>query len=884
MQGAVRVWLTKPLQGVRAGGWGAPSRGARSATPDAWHDGREDDAQALARALVAASSHSSRPTGLEAVQLDGYSLSKSRRCCSLCVRCGSEHGLLQMLEATMRRQWRSMLHPATGSLRQKAQAPCTSGATEDVGAMEDVERSSMGEEEEGDEEFDAGNELDDAGMRALAHLQDNLFCVETRSTRSSAWQPLRISSRAMAGTGGLAEDGSDVESSADDARREGAAGRRSAADDDARNDSTAKEMRAEEMRVRDREWWLHRHAHQLALQQGIFEVLDRSYCPQMASRDGLVDLILFDLPNLDASSRAHPKVWLVQGPPGAGKSTLLARLSYRFQALARAQGLRGQDGQGDIVISGSKRPGMSLPALCQFLVDELWLHLRGSLHVPPYYTGRGQLDRQQQCPDAPRTQQTDSASRPDEDLQGQAGGEGDEDEGEVPADGLREEGELRGDVSVLHGGNVILSMTPCVEGVSIWADRTDYLLTTLPRILDGSSLVQLPCEVHDRLEIVLRAPATLYVLLPQPLPPQDSLPDSQQQQPDVALVDAADERLDAAGGAGAQAGLGVRSDGGLSGKLAGHGWVRHDATQVIASGAGVDTALTTVLSKTLLRPGAYALPMPDAPASMALAVRLHDDALVVEYDGMGRLVIPDGVNRTTPLRLVSMPATPQDEAAESGIGGDLEEAVPWADSSDALDASCDDDAAAGGGEQSAGGGQENEWRWLMFVVDGVDQGQVLTMLEALGLTDIKEEEADALARKQRRARGTSAPPPPPCSPQDMSSVRLRQLREVARHLLDKSNLRIGVVCATEHVLDHAPWDQDDEPWHTLREPLPLQVAGASLVTLPALSEKEARQVARSHADAAAASSGASMLVLSPCIPLPPCLKRLGIRRLAMLLL
>ena len=116
-------------------------------------------------------------------------------------------------------------------------------------------------------------------------------------------------------------------------------------------------------------------------------------------------------------------------------------------------------------------------------------------------------------------------------------------------------------------------------------------------------------------------------------------------------------------------------------------------------------------------------------------------------------------------------------------------------------------------------------------------------------------------RLLRRARGTSAPPPPPSSRQDMSSVRLRQLREAARHLLDKGNLRVGVVCATEHVLDHAPWDQDDEPWHTLREPL--QVAGASLVTLPALSDKEARQVARSHADAAAASSGAP-----PCLSCP----------------
>jgi hypothetical protein len=46
-----------------------------------------------------------------------------------------------------------------------------------------------------------------------------------------------------------------------------------------------------------------------------------------------------------------------------------------------------------------------------------------------------------------------------------------------------------GEVTVYHGGASVLTMTPCAQGVQIWADRQDYTLRVLPRIFNGSSLV-----------------------------------------------------------------------------------------------------------------------------------------------------------------------------------------------------------------------------------------------------------------------------------------------------------------------------------------------------------------------------------------------------------
>ena len=40
-----------------------------------------------------------------------------------------------------------------------------------------------------------------------------------------------------------------------------------------------------------------------------------------------------------------------------------------------------------MVLSGTKRPGMRLVTLCEYLVDELSLLLRGRHVVPSYYGG-----------------------------------------------------------------------------------------------------------------------------------------------------------------------------------------------------------------------------------------------------------------------------------------------------------------------------------------------------------------------------------------------------------------------------------------------------------------------------------------------------------------
>ena len=71
---------------------------------------------------------------------------------------------------------------------------------------------------------------------------------------------------------------------------------------------------------------------------------------------------------------------------------------------------------------------------------------------------------------------------------------------------------MEGLVTVLHGGTSVLTMSPCKEGVTIWADSTEYTLRVLPRILNGCNLVQLPCHLEKSVDIVLRAPATIYAL------------------------------------------------------------------------------------------------------------------------------------------------------------------------------------------------------------------------------------------------------------------------------------------------------------------------------------------------------------------------------------
>lgn len=102
------------------------------------------------------------------------------------------------------------------------------------------------------------------------------------------------------------------------------------------------------------------------------------------------------------------------------------------------------------------------------------------------------------------TQETDAAA--EEEQGGQEGG-GVDDHNAL----LRETG-MEGLVSVLHGGTSVLTMTPCKEGVTIWADSTEYTLRVLPRILNGCNLVQLPCHLEKSVDIVLRTPAIIYAL------------------------------------------------------------------------------------------------------------------------------------------------------------------------------------------------------------------------------------------------------------------------------------------------------------------------------------------------------------------------------------
>jgi outer membrane protein OmpA-like peptidoglycan-associated protein len=127
---------------------------------------------------------------------------------------------------------------------------------------------------------------------------------------------------------------------------------------------------------------------------------------------------------------------------------------------------------------------------------------------------------------------------------------------------------------------------------------------------------------------------------------------------------------------------------------------------------------------------------------MGLAVRLHPEALLVDYDATGRLVIPDGLCRTAPLHLVSLPDAPQGDTEEAEGDDTSPAAAPVVGHLD-----------ADGGDQSRDGAAKAAdpgmpARSLLFVVDGVGQGQVPALLQALGLTDTQAEQEEARARSQ----------------------------------------------------------------------------------------------------------------------------------------
>jgi len=613
-QGAVRVWFSTPLPplqdsqqaGADEASAEASSSGARASTPEPGGAGVEDDEEAVARALAAR---------LPGLRLHACALSKSRRCCSLCVPSKhDERRVLRFFQVMLSRQsdgfaadgqgavegaglgggqeaglgaWQRRVPPGQNDAQDLSaqDASSASGGEEDAGASEaahgrDAAQDDDGHEGDGNAVGNGGRggeaDLDDIALRALSHVQDEVICVERRSRKTGGWQAVR-EQRPVSSPQSSCQAGG----SAAGTEREGQVGGHGVAQEHS-----------------NRQWWLAKHVGDLSLHEGIVDFLDGCYCP-VESREALLDLVLYDLPNLSSSSRAQPCVWVVQGASGSGKSSVLARLARRLQA--RALGQRA----GDMVISASKRPGMSLLALCNFLVDDLWLHLRGSMPPPPYYSPAAQLGAEASGAAGHGVPEHEAALD-----QGQQGAAGEEEMEALGAlQGLEEglEG-LEGLVSVLHGGKSILSVSPCHDGVRIWADREDYTLRGLPRILDGSSLVQLPCQLHEAVDIVVRAAATIYAFFP--------LPRTQ----GVGEAEASDHALeprDAADGAARATGARQpRDDGGLAGRLREQGWVEHDVRDVMGvSCLGLaGPGLATVFGTSWARTCALAVPC-NAPAA-----------------------------------------------------------------------------------------------------------------------------------------------------------------------------------------------------------------------------------------------------------------------------
>ena len=139
-----------------------------------------------------------------------------------------------------------------------------------------------------------------------------------------------------------------------------------------------------------------------------------------------------------------------------------------------------------------------------------------------------------------------------------------------------------GEVTVLHAGTSALTMTPCAQGVSIWADGAEYTLRTLPRIFNGCTLVQLPCRLDKRVDIIVRSPATIYVFFPA------SKPDEPRVRGEIEYADEAMARAAAASAAAAADAEGQCSDGGLASLLKAEGWVLHDVDEILATALAQD--------------------------------------------------------------------------------------------------------------------------------------------------------------------------------------------------------------------------------------------------------------------------------------------------------
>ena len=93
VEGAVRLWFGRPLL-----------------LPDS---GR-DDAGAMARALVAGSGSTHKDKDVPAPRLHGCALSKSCRSCTLLLRQGGEHRLVEFLQATLAHGGQAEEESATG--------------------------------------------------------------------------------------------------------------------------------------------------------------------------------------------------------------------------------------------------------------------------------------------------------------------------------------------------------------------------------------------------------------------------------------------------------------------------------------------------------------------------------------------------------------------------------------------------------------------------------------------------------------------------------------------------------------------------------------------------------------------------------------------------
>ena len=253
----------------------------------------------------------------------------------------------------------------------------------------------------------ARNQVEEADLQVVSLLVDALMCIERRASKELSWQLLVDVPSAY-----LRHDGSAQLAGAEQAcswldvacrdDMQGSAEDMSSCDEaDASSEdeevtasmagpgenSVVDALRADEWSRRSlsadappAHACLTKHAHELAVQLDMVAHWNGQYCP-LPCRDAVVNKLLASLVSLPqpmsrqqaSQTSAACRLVMVEGPAGAGKTSVMARLIRQTQVWLH----NSQQRQRHCLVSALHRPGLSVLALCEFIVRDLAVQLHG---------------------------------------------------------------------------------------------------------------------------------------------------------------------------------------------------------------------------------------------------------------------------------------------------------------------------------------------------------------------------------------------------------------------------------------------------------------------------------------------------------------------------